>query len=231
MEEIELEPAHHQQSAIIEEYDVDVDVALDECCGLPGIDERAEAEGVGDELPGVTVDVECAEEGTHIGEGGDIGTRTPVVAVHDGYQFLASDAVDDVHDGCHDILEVLAVRHVLVDIEAPAHGAAGEVVYDMLSHELHQFHVCLAAVTHDGDDNIDKEEHEHSQSDDNQDQFQVHLRLTRIESHEQGSEDGDDDGSLHHVHELQGKHEDDGYPQPATTLAHLVEHQDEQWDQ
>ena len=160
MEEIELEPSHHQQSAIIEEYDVQINAAPEDGGHLPGIDEGAEEEGIGDELPGVGIDVECAEEGAHVGKGGDVSTSAPVEAVYDAHQFLALDGAGNVHEGSYDIFEVLAVGHVLVDVETPAHGAAGEIVYDVLSHELHQFHVGSAAVAHDRDDDVDEEEHE-----------------------------------------------------------------------
>ena len=56
------------------------------------------------------------------------------------------------------------------------------------------------------------------------------MQLTRIEFHGNGRNHGDNDGTLHHVTELDDKHKGDECPKQEILLTDIIECQDENRD-
>ena len=227
MEHVEFEPAHGHQSAVIEQDGVDIDVARRRCQHLPEIDERAGHEGIGGEGERIGVDAKRAEEGAHVGEA---AAGVPVDGVHGRDHLIAVDGVPDIHEGGNDVGEVVAVGDALVEVVAPAEGAAGEIMHEVAGDKLDEVHVGLAVVAQQGYHHIDKVEHGDSTHDDAQDQRQVQVQLARVELHHDGRHHGDDDGSLHHVTELDDEQQGDERPEQVILLLDVVEGQDEDGD-
>ena len=227
VEHVEFEPTHGHQSCVIKQNGVDIDVARHRGQHLPEIDERTDYERISGKREGRGVDVERAEEGAHVGIG-DTGVPVDGIDGRDG--LVAVDGIPDVDEGSYDVREIIAIRNTLVEIVAPAEGAAGEVMHEVARNKLHEAHIGLAIVTQQGDDHVDEVEHEDGACNDAQCQRQAEVYLACVELHHEGRDHRDDDGTFHHITELDDQHEYDKAPEQEIGSLDVIEGEDKDRD-